>query len=383
MLVNYKKWRKLVEQKSDYAVDRQSNAILRATGIRSESDYVKVKNVLEAKPSEIKKLRLIFPKSDWEVYALKLIKSLGIITHVFESLASATRTVNNLVSKKVKIDELIVGSHGEAANLLITKKGEMYPYNKQFLDSLKPLINPGAKVFFTACHGADYLVTIKEAAERLGNPVYGSAGIYNYVTNSSEKGFYWASSKYFKIPRVKEQPVIQKDEADLGIIKLNFLVKKEKYEALQNSSLDKFSAKLTFTEPIFGAQLPPLELVHHDHRAFSLNNFHKDGEYRLTYSIKPTKAITDFIDREVRKNLAKWGPVQKQAWADLDKSQKLVYDRLTSGKIKIEVTQFGGSPVSMQLVPGAKLQLQEIVDNEFLLANGLCKKVDKAPISWI
>jgi hypothetical protein len=69
------------------------------------------------------------------------------------------------------------------------KPNEFY-FNNSFLDSFKNIIEPNATVFFTACHGADYLSMLKDASERLGVPCYGSKGTFVPGLNTSAEGFY-------------------------------------------------------------------------------------------------------------------------------------------------------------------------------------------------
>jgi hypothetical protein len=145
--------------------------------------------------SKGKKIRLIFPsRKDWEIETVKLFKRLGVITTLFKSVPHAIATVNALAAKGVKATELIIGSHGDG-QLLVIPADRNYRFNDNFMAALKNIITTQTKVFFTACHGADYLYTLVTAANQIGvNGVYGASGIYNPATNTAEKGFYYCQA---------------------------------------------------------------------------------------------------------------------------------------------------------------------------------------------
>jgi len=138
-----------------------------------------------------KGLYLTFPKSGWETVGGYLMKALGIVTGVFTSVDGAIAAVN----KKRKhieppLTELVIGSHGNGQHLLMRQGSEALPVDK-LLYSVKDLVGPSTTVFFTACYGADFLFQLCEASSVLGgHEVYGAAGVYNYVTNKAQKGFY-------------------------------------------------------------------------------------------------------------------------------------------------------------------------------------------------
>lgn len=141
-----------------------------------------------------KKIRLIFPgASGWDLETVKLFKSLGVITTFFNSVPQAIATVTALAARGVKATELIIGSHGDGKSLVMPADWN-YCYNDNFMQSLKNIVTPQTKVFFTACHGAESLYTLVTAANQLGvNGVYGATGIYNPATNDA-KGFYYCQA---------------------------------------------------------------------------------------------------------------------------------------------------------------------------------------------
>lgn len=138
-----------------------------------------------------KGLYLTFPKSGWETVGGYLMKALGIVTGVFTSVDGAIAAVN----KKRKhieppLSELVIGSHGNGQHLLMRQGSEALPVDK-LLYNVRDLVGPSTTVFFTACYGADFLFQLCEASSVLGgHQVYGASGVYNYVTNKAQKGFY-------------------------------------------------------------------------------------------------------------------------------------------------------------------------------------------------
>lgn len=141
-------------------------------------------------------LYLTFPKQGWETVGANLMKLFGVVSGVFSSSEEAINKIRKLKSKTSDVlDEFVVGSHGGGQELFISKKGEQPSSLVNILEEAKPLIGPQTKVFFTACFGADYLKRLTDASRQLGGiGVYGSAGIYNYITNKSEKGFYFCKT---------------------------------------------------------------------------------------------------------------------------------------------------------------------------------------------
>ena len=148
-------------------------------------------SVLSEGPFKTKSLYLTFPKKGWETIGGYLMKSLGVVTGVFNSAEQAIDVVRK---KRKNIDpplkELVIGSHGDGNHLLMSQGNKGLPVDP-LLKEVRGLVGPDTTVFFTACYGADFLMQLCHASAMLdGNRVYGSAGIYNYIKNSSEKGYY-------------------------------------------------------------------------------------------------------------------------------------------------------------------------------------------------
>ena len=166
--------------------------------------------------NNIKKLRLIFPEGGAQHAGTWILEKLGLVTVRFKSLSDMKNYVKPLVAEGIKLDELIIGSHGKGGSLLITrmntplkKKSDdsgddvLYELDNDFLSIVKPLIIPNkTNVLFTACHGADELRFLKDAAEKLNTRVYGIAGIsipgLNKVLNLFEDKIYSCESRKVK-----------------------------------------------------------------------------------------------------------------------------------------------------------------------------------------
>jgi hypothetical protein len=145
---------------------------------------------------KIKGLYLTFPKAGWETIGAKLMKLFGVVSGVFKSSGDAINKIQNVKNKTSEtLDEFVVGSHGGGQELFMSQKGEQPDALIKILNEVKPLISSNTKVFFTACFGADFLKRLTDASKQLGGVgVYGSAGVYNYLTNQSERGFYYCKT---------------------------------------------------------------------------------------------------------------------------------------------------------------------------------------------
>jgi hypothetical protein len=145
---------------------------------------------------KIRGLYLTFPKAGWETIGAKLMKLFGVVSGVFKSSGDAIDKIRNVKNKTSEtLDEFVVGSHGGGQELFMSQKGEQPDALVKILNEAKPLISSNTKVFFTACFGADFLKRLTDASKQLGGVgVFGSAGVYNYLTNQSERGFYYCKT---------------------------------------------------------------------------------------------------------------------------------------------------------------------------------------------
>ena len=164
-----------------------------------------IKTLVGATPT---KARLIFPKEGWETAAVEILEQIGIVTGTYESMHEANKFFRDLKKNGIVLEELLIGSHGSPGNLLATQKGGRkiykqywvdsdelfkssggkdgqkgywvttsevlyesgmrYAFKTYFLKHIKPVVNSKTKVYFTACHGAEKLTMLKEAADYLG-----------------------------------------------------------------------------------------------------------------------------------------------------------------------------------------------------------------------
>jgi hypothetical protein len=328
-------------------------------------------------PNRVKKVSLIFPLESWEVFVNKIFKALGIVTGVYTSLADALKFVQSLKNQNVKVDELIIGSHGKRGTLLMTQKDSSnmvsnpYSFDNSFLEGIRGIIHNRTKVFFTACYGADFLDGLKDAAEKLGTGVYGSSGIYNPVTNQSEKGFYYCSPKQIPQSNSSINP-IKVDK--YGYISLHI---KDKYEPYGD-----LAYIIKFNNSVFGVEVPQINGQTSDSYLLNTNSsspFRKDGEEIFVFDFLFLKLVLDnFIKsglkEQIMSNLKKMGINGKPALINY------LTSKINSGEIIFEVKLNNGF-VNIKKLENIRDNKQ--INNKFLLTNKFCTKVDGSPISWL
>ena len=342
----------------------------RFQGLEKEKYFDALKN----KPTaSIKKVRLIFPLSGWEELALSLLKKLGIVTGFFTSLSSAVKFIEGLVKKGVRTDEFVIGSHGSAGQLLVTQEERnTYFFNNTFLDSFKPLIHPGTKVFFTACEGANFLDVLKEASERLGVGSYGSAGIYNYITNQSEGGYYWCSASPYQLPKIIQKPVEYDSDTD-------------SFKVYQLSKSHNMIVDIKIKDGVFDKKIPQKRVIktgNGNSRVYSTKRSETTlYEFNIFLEGIVRNALRDYsIEHgETPGNTVLSRKVKELPNGLLDLNNYL-YEKYLNNEITIEVN-FDGVSTNLKSLKPFETEIQPT--NDFLLIKGLCKKVSKPPISWI
>jgi hypothetical protein len=331
-------------------------------------------------PTRIKKVRLVFPLENWELLVY-LAKAFQIVTGVFRNLGEALKFVSYLSEKNVVTDELVVGSHGYGETLLMTKEEGSFRFDNSFLLDLKKIVDSNTTIFFTACSGADYLDTLKNAAEKLGVGVYGSAGLYNYVVNTSERGFYWCSPKEFQIPdsnKKIEQIIYGKN----GVVSLVLNVKiVEK---------DRFDYYITIKSGVFGKSEVKFKNFPNG-RAIRDFEFTSDLEYpqrgRTMGNLFTLGKYDIYVKNEIEKYFKNY-QVKNKSNPYNDKLKQLsnqsiddyIIEKIKSNQIIIEV-QLRNKLDNIKSFTGYRLP--ENITNEYLLENNLCKKVPSSPISWL
>lgn len=332
-------------------------------------------------PTRIKKVRLVFPLENWELLVY-LAKAFQIVTGVFRNLGQALKFVSYLSEKNVVTDELVVGSHGYAETLLMTKEEGSFRFNNNFLLDLKKIIDSNTTIFFTACSGADYLDTLKNAAEKLEVGVYGSAGLYNYVTNTSERGFYWCSPKEFQIPdsNKKIEQIIYGKNGVVSLVLNVQLVEKE-----------RFDYYITIKSGVFGKsevkfKNSPVGQAIRDFKSDSNLVLPRRGVSTGTHMF--TLGKYDLYVKNEIQNYFKNYQVKNKSNPFNDKLKQLsnqsiddyIIEKIKSNQIIIEV-QLSNELDDIKSFTGYRLP--ENITNEYLLENNLCKKVPSSPISWI
>ena len=336
--------------------------------IRSKASFLE--NV-----KKIKKLRLIFPEKDWEVDALSFFEKFKVWTTVFTSMEDAVNFVRRISTNNIKVDELVIGSHGTAGTLLMTKEGEYWGFFDSFLEDLKKIIHPATRIFFTACKGADYLDTLKDAAEKLGVGAYGSAGDYDYINNTSEKGFYWCSGKKFELPKSEKSiNPISYDQNGRVYIKL----------PLPNEELKNIEYKVTIKRGVIDDS---------DHN-FDSKMSRSSGRDQFFQSQARGSLILPTFIFEVRSAIyfyfldnfelkRKKNPYQKKqedlASESIDMDQYII-EKIKSDDIIIEIKMDNTLKNIKDLQP---INPSVEITNEYLLNNNLCRRVNDPPINWI
>ena len=395
-LHNYSEWGKINEKENASLFNIFSSL---ATGIgfaviSSFTSLILLYTTMFKKKPE--RLSLIFPKAGWETKAVNLLKRLGVITGVFKSTIEAIQYLKILKNKGIKVKELVIGSHGDGKTLLITQKKDekIKKYSNNFLINAKDIISRDTKVFFTACYGADYLMNLVDAANKLGVGVYGSRGIYNYITNTSEKGYYYCKPYQVPEPKNKTEPrdefysgKLEMDQSQ-GAINFKFFGSfgfqpKLKIEFNPSSFYDlgwKFqtysNSKKSFS--FFLSQIK-IETYKEDYGT-------KDGQPIWSYSFyfsdslfKQQGNLNDIGFKELSFLLGKKDFYNTGRSEDFSAKLK---KSILKGHIKLSI---GGIDLSKERpkIRGYRVSKIFFSSNENLLSCGACKKVYQAPISWI
>lgn len=364
--------------KSDY-LGRGGDFERQQFGGASKETYLKL--LKTTSPKKIKKVRLIFPQEGWEERALQWLKKIGLVTGIYNSINSAISFIKDLSNKNVKTDELVIGSHGGGGNLLTTKDEGRYNFNNSFLDSMRDIVHPKTKVFFTACYGADFLDGLKDASERLGVGVYGSSGVYNYVTNTSENGFYYCSSKSFQKP-LSKMKINGIKKINNGFINVFIPISEEQF-----NNLEKIKYYIIIKNGVFSENIP--ELVGVSTIQKTLGRFDMSGsqfrkkEYMQEFILNIIGLISDYANKTQNQTKNNF---YNDMNAKLIKQKRgnistYIDSKINSGEIKIKVETYKGMIDDVLQIKPFNFTVD--IDNEFLLKNKLCQKVSSSPISWV
>jgi len=320
-----------------------------------------------------KKISLIFPKSGWETTAVDLMKSLGVVTGTYSSLNDAIRYCKTLVSKGVKADEFVIGSHGKPGVLLMTQEGTNYKFNTSFLNSFKPLISQNTIVFFTACHGADNLYTLKKASDVLGVTTYASKGLYNYITNDSEKGFYWCTTKPIdESEMVMDGEILPTYKDFKGFDKVgNIWLPNLNGNRGGHRNEAKVDVTITIDPNVFGVNVNfspiKLNLTSVDEEII---NVEKDSAHNFILD------VNDVISKSKRHEIYKKG-YESERGINFD-----FIENIKSGKVKIEFTTKNGL-INLTSLKPLQTKRKNSIGNSYLLKNKICGKMSSSPITWV
>lgn len=337
--------------------------------------------------SKIKKVALVFPQKVWyEEFGTMIMNALGVISGWFRSLPEAIGYVNQLEKKGVKTDQLIIGSHGAGQELLITQQEGQFKFNNRFLSDIKNIIHSNTTVFFTACQGADHLFMLKNAAETLGVGAYGAQGVYNFITQSAEKGFYWCSAKPIDVN------LIQKNQEKLSPLswnkdgngELEIRIPFPGFSKLKKG-YSNFTGTLSFQgNKVFGLSVPPINFTPKLGGVGTSDDVAKSGalEY-LRYKINPKDILQNYVDqiaKQQNKNI--WGPTaDKMGKQGIKIFESEVYeDMLKNNTMSISLNLPEGQTNVKSL---KEVGLYKSPTNDFLLKSGYCKKVNQAPVNWV
>ena len=139
---------------------------------------------------------LIFPGYGQYSIVASTIYLLGINAQVFTSINDCVKVLNNLDKQGKKYSQIYIGSHGGGNSGLLysidegdnTNLGSKYG---GLIQSLRSITLPGkTNIVFSACGGANSRLDLKWVAEQMNENIYASEGPYDWIANTSEKGFW-------------------------------------------------------------------------------------------------------------------------------------------------------------------------------------------------
>ena len=393
-LYDFKTWEKINESENSEILRLFMN-MTKAVGILNPLSALILlyEKIFGEKPLRVS---LIFPKDGWETKAVNLLKKVGVVTGVFKSSVEAIEAIKTFKNKGIKVKELVIGSHGDGQNLLITQKEDKSnrKYATDLLKNVKDIITRETKVFFTACYGADYLYNLVDSANKLGVGVYGSRGIYNYITNSAEKGYYYCKPYQIPSPKKLAEP---RDVYYSGKLEMEI-----------SGFGDKDSLRIKFWGP-FGKDIK-LRME------FSVSSFSDLGwkiktknplslilkgkirEDEETYSTKDAKDIYMYEVYLTDSDFSYKGGLDDMGFTSLSKlltSKNFEWNskdqELFGAKLKKAIEKgsvkliLGDTDLSKERpkIKGYYINEIKFDNNEHLIKCGACKKVNDAPISWV
>jgi hypothetical protein len=214
-------------------------------------------------------------------------------------------------------------------------------------------------------------VGLKDAAEKLGTTVYGASGVYNYITNTAQKGFYWCSAKDYESNETQNTYSPYTFDEDSAAIK----------EVMLPFEADDVKLNVTVKDGTFPINVPAFITQASNFIKWDIGSSSYDGSQ---------KTGTSFDIMNIDSDIARV-PGLYVAFTNKAKSKGITMDigdfyegyvkrKIQSGDIKVTIVAGGRSINLMSLKPVSD---PKDIDNEFLLKNKLCGKINKAPISWL
>lgn len=312
----------------------------------------------------IPKLKIIFPSSNAELAGVTATRFAGYRIIICTSLADFTEACNFLKENNIKVDELVLGTHGGVGGkALFGLKGHDNDdkiYAPIVVDNLNKILTSTSLLFLTACSGADYLAPMKDLAEKINITVYGSAGIYTPIVNISEKGFYSCSPNSTKSSSDIEYYSNHHEGAEYYFeVPENLLSETEKEDGFDFNK----NIEIVFDKSIFGQEYKinkEVEVVSYGGNAeLGLNQY----RFYVNFYTLSGDLQRKMIDRGISKGM--------------DNVIKLIKDDVDSHRIFVN---YDGVDLN------GKRKEPKSIDrsNEFLLSKGFCKFLgNESPITWL
>lgn len=353
----------------------------------SGSDYERqIAFLKKIPPNRIKKVALVFPqKVWWEEIGTTIMSSIGVISGWFRSFSEALGYVKQLEKEGVKTDQLVIGSHGMGEEFLITQEEGSFTFNNSFLLSIKNIIHSNTLVFFTACEGANHLFMLKNAAETLGVGAYGAQGVYNFVSQSAENGFYWCSARPISddLKKKNQEKLSPLGWDEYGKGQLEIRIPFPGFKELK-SGYKNVKGTITFKgNKVFGLSVPPITFTTNFEPGMSNDVTRTLSVEYFRYTVNPQDLLENYVDQIAKQQGTNiWGPTaDKLRKEGIDIFSSKVYeDMLNNNTMSITLNL----PTGQTNVKSLKeIELYKSPTNDFLLTSGYCKKVNRAPVNWV
>jgi hypothetical protein len=186
--------RQFIKESSDNVQNKIIQTVSSLKNVNEINSYLTELNNTYSPNSS--KLVLIFPGyGQYSIVASSIYLS-GINAQVFTSINDCIKVLNELANQGKTYGQIYIGSHGGGDKGLLRSidEGDKSNLGSRYdglLDALRKVsVSNKTKIVFSACGGANGLFDLKWVAEQMDAFVYGSEGNYDWVENTSEKGFW-------------------------------------------------------------------------------------------------------------------------------------------------------------------------------------------------